>query len=116
MAQQAKPRVVVIGAGYAGADVAKTLDASGSVDVTLIDPNDATKRLVEHPGAKYVVLFAMFYASTRKVSWSLAMLALYAALVHVLLNERHPLNVVSRPVTGADVEDVYRENLAKLAG
>lgn len=40
-ASQARPRVVVVGAGYGGATAARYLSlwSAGSIDITLVEPN-----------------------------------------------------------------------------
>ena len=56
----------------------------------------AQKELVEHPISKIVILFGLFYISTRNLLWSIILLILYYVLIYVLLNETHPMNVLSK--------------------
>lgn len=60
------------------------------------DFTDAQKKLFAMPATRLVVLFAMFYVSTRSLVWSLVLVGAYFLLVSMLLNEHHPLNVFSR--------------------
>lgn len=88
----------------------------------------AQKRLMASPITRMVVLFAMFYVSTRSLLWSITLVLLYFLLISMLLNENHPLNVFSRSWLRnegfANIEkehadmspfDIYRENLKRLS-
>ena len=56
---------------------------------------NAQKELVDHPLSKLVILFGLFYITTRHLMWSIILLILYYVLIYVLLNETHPMNVLS---------------------
>lgn len=60
------------------------------------DFTEAQKRLFSLPVTRLIVLFAMFYVSTRNLLWSLVLVGVYFLLVSMLLNEHHPLNVFSK--------------------
>ena len=60
------------------------------------DFTQAQKKLLAHPTTRLVVLFAMFYISTRSLVWSLSLVGVFFLLTSMLLNENHPLNVMSR--------------------
>ena len=55
----------------------------------------AQKEIVDHPLSKLIILFGLFYITTRNLKWSCILLLLYYVLVYVLLNETHPMNVLS---------------------
>lgn len=61
------------------------------------DFTEAQKKLLAMPQTRMIVLFAMFYISTRSLLWSVVLVVVYFLLVNMLLNENHPLNVFSRP-------------------
>jgi len=63
---------------------------------TSFDLTDAQKRMLSLPIAKFIILFALFYMSTRSIYWSLLLLFVYFILVRMLLNETHPLNVIPK--------------------
>ena len=56
----------------------------------------AQKELIDHPIGKLLILFGMFYFSTRNFMWSVTLLVLYYLTVNMLLNENHDLNIFSR--------------------
>jgi hypothetical protein len=68
---------------------------SGSRHVSF-DLTDIQKKLIAHPFSKFLILFAMFYVSTRSLYWSFLLLLFYFILVKMLLNEHHPLNVIPK--------------------
>lgn len=91
-----------------------------------LELTDAQRQLMSHPVTKYVILFAMFYVSTRSVLWSVVLLGAYFLMIYMLLNEKHPMNVLSRrwlqsrgfltmEKEEASAIEMYRSNLAKLA-
>ena len=55
----------------------------------------AQKEIVDHPLAKMVILFGLFYITTRNLMWSVILIILYYTLIYVLFNETHPMNVLS---------------------
>jgi hypothetical protein len=57
---------------------------------------DAQKEIVDHPVSKLIILLGLFYISTRNLMWSLILLILYYVLIYVLLNETHPMNILSQ--------------------
>jgi hypothetical protein len=56
---------------------------------------DAQKKLLATPLSKAVILSALFYISTRSIKWTIVLLAVYFISINMLLNENHPLNVLS---------------------
>ena len=56
---------------------------------------DAQKLLLSQPTTKAIIMFAMFYISTRNIKWSLILCILYFLAMNMLLNENHPLNIFS---------------------
>ena len=89
------------------------------------DFTDAQRRIFAMPATQKVILFAMFYFSTRNLKIALALWVFYHLAIWVLLNEDHPLNVLPRSwvarsegfegrveKTGADL---YAENIARMA-
>lgn len=88
---------------------------------TTFNLTDIQKKLLAHPISKSLILFAMFYLSTRSIKWSLLLLIIYFLLIQMLLNEHHPLNVISDSFKdshskekGDNVVDLYFSNLQKL--
>ena len=84
------------------------------------------RKVLSHPATKLVVLSAMFYISTRSLMWSMALLFTYILTIHMLLNERHPLNIFSRSwlekegflpagKSSASPIELYQENLRMLS-
>ena len=88
------------------------------------DLTDAQKKLINHPFGKVIILFAMFYMSTRSIFWSTLLVAVYFLVVNMLLNESHPLNVFSvdwlqkegfsSMKDTARPSDIYLQNLQQL--
>jgi hypothetical protein len=56
---------------------------------------DAQKKLLATPLGKAVILSALFYISTRSIKWTIILLGIYFICINMLLNENHPLNVLS---------------------
>ena len=56
---------------------------------------DAQKDLVDHPVSKLTIILGLFYITTRNIKWSIILLLLYYVLIFVLLNEKHPMNILS---------------------
>lgn len=90
-----------------------------------LDFTQGQKQLMSHPFTKYVILFAMFYVSTRSIVWSFVLLGVYFLTIYMLLNERHPWNIMSRrwlqangllpkEKEGQDSIQLYHANLQKL--
>ena len=57
---------------------------------------DAQKKLLQHPYGQMLILYTMFYISTRSLLLSGVLIILYIILVNVLLNENHSWNIFSR--------------------
>jgi hypothetical protein len=57
---------------------------------------DAQKEIVDHPVSKLIILLGLFYISTRNLMWSLILLIVYYMLIYILLNEKHPMNILSQ--------------------
>lgn len=60
------------------------------------DFTEAQKKLFQHPYGQMLILYTMFYISTRSLLLSAVLIVLYVFLVNVLLNEHHPWNIFSR--------------------
>lgn len=81
------------------------------------------KKLITHPVTQAIIMFGMFYLSTRKMVFALALLVFYYLIIFVLANENHPFNVIPRkwlimegmlkPDDKSPIE-LYRENISKL--
>lgn len=67
---------------------------TGSRHLTF-DLTSAQKAILAHPISKVVIMFAMFYVSTRSAGWSITLLLVYFLAVNMLFNENHALNVYS---------------------
>lgn len=85
---------------------------------------DAQQKLIQHPYGQLFILYAMFYISVRSLLLAAVLIVLYLILVNVLLNEKHPLNILSRDwlrkegFLTDDVPsrtDLYRSNLASIS-
>lgn len=57
---------------------------------------DAQKKLLQHPIGQLLILYTMFYISTRSLLLSAVLIGIYILLINVLLNEKHSWNVLSR--------------------
>jgi len=75
--------------------VASFLMHSGSRHLSF-DLTDAQKKILAHPFSKAIIMFAMFYISTRNIKWSIILSITYFLLINMLLNENHPLNIYSK--------------------
>jgi len=89
------------------------------------DLTDAQKKLLETPESKIVILAALFYISTRSLKWTFIFLGLYFLSIHMLLNEKHPLNIfspgwllaqgfVKNASTDASYTNMYLKNIQKF--
>ena len=61
------------------------------------DMTDAQRKLMQHPIVKGIVLFSMFYVTTRSLLVGALFTLAYFVIIIVLLNETHTFNVFSRP-------------------
>lgn len=88
------------------------------------DLTDAQKQVMAHPTTKMIILFGMFYISTRNLVVSVFLVVLYNLAIHVLLNEKHPWNLFSyswlvdqgiidntHNSDEASIIDIYKKNL-----
>lgn len=84
---------------------------------------DAQKKLLQHPYGQMLILYTMFYISTRSLLLSAVLIFLYIVLVNVLLNEHHPWNIFSRDwlrkegymdTATPKRSDLYHSNLSLL--
>lgn len=84
---------------------------------------DVQKKVISHPVVQSLILLGMFYLSTRKLIFAIGLLIVYYLLLFVLVNEKHPMNIIPRKwlvaegLIGADVKspiDLYYENVNKL--
>jgi len=93
----------------------------GSRFLTL-DFTDAQKKLVQHPWVQSIILFAMFYVSTRNLLISFALIIFYNICLYFLLNENSSYNIYTRKwlkeegFTSSlqDKTNVYYKNMAAL--
>lgn len=83
----------------------------------------AQQKLLQHPYGQMIILYTMFYISTRSLLVSAILIVLYVFLINVLLNENHPLNLFSRDWLKKEgfLDDkapsrsqMYKENLSML--
>jgi len=56
----------------------------------------AQKKLISHPVIKMLILFGMFYVSTRNIFASIALVIGYVLLINILLNENHNYNLIPK--------------------
>lgn len=85
----------------------------------------AQQKLLQHPYGQMFILYAMFYITTRSLLHSAVLIVLYVILVNVLLNENHPLNILSREwlkregfleKNAPSRAELYKVNVSKLQG
>lgn len=53
----------------------------------------AQQYVITHPITQSLILFAMFYLSTRRILVASALLVLYVLSIRIFLNENHPWNL-----------------------
>jgi hypothetical protein len=106
---------------------------TGSRHISM-DLTPAQKDVIANPIVKKIILFCMFFLSTRSATWSLILICAYTLLMQMLLNENHPLNLYSKgwldkkghikksgkeddhnPTSLAIDPQLYYKNLAKLS-
>lgn len=84
---------------------------------------EAQKKLMAHPITQMSILFAMFYITTRSVWIAGGLLLMYYLFLYILLNENHPMNVLSPKWLATEgfaeavqksPRDLYYENMSKL--
>jgi hypothetical protein len=56
----------------------------------------AQQYVITHPVTQGLILFAMFYLSTRRMLVAFSLLVLYFLAIRVFLNENHPWNIFSQ--------------------
>ena len=84
--------------------------------------SDIQKKLITHPVAQSIILFGMFYLSTRRIIFAIGLLLVYYMFLFVLANEKHPLNIIPRSWLAQEglfsytksPTDLYYENISKL--
>ena len=84
----------------------------------------AQRKLLQHPLTQMIILFAMFFFSTRNLWIALGLIIIFYLALQVLLNEAHPYNIYSKnwlALNGVHFgdntqspQDIYRENMKKL--
>ena len=90
------------------------------------DLTDGQRKIMAHPVAKLVVLLGMFYFSTRNIGWSVTLLLIYYLAINMLINEKHPMNVLSpswlvangyveKHSTDPEFTELYRKNVDALS-
>ena len=67
----------------------------GSKYITF-DLTPAQKELFKHPLMKAIILVSMFYVSTRSIQFSILLMIIYFIMMHILLNENHKYNVITK--------------------
>lgn len=60
------------------------------------DLTDVQKKIISLPHVKFLILFAMFYISTRNLYWSSLLLLMYILMMKVLINEKHAFNILPK--------------------
>ena len=89
----------------------------------IFDFTSAQQKLISHPISQALIMFGMFYLSTRRLSLSIILLVLYYILIGILINEKHPLNIIPRKwlisegfLDARDKSpiDVYHQNLERF--
>ena len=60
------------------------------------DMTNAQRKLMQHPAMKGLVLFAMFFMTTRNPYLACLLTFVYFLLILVLLNETHDFNIFSK--------------------
>ena len=91
------------------------------------DMTDAQRKLMQNPISKGVVLFAMFYITTKSIGLAAVLVLGYFIITMVLLNENHKYNLYSRPwlrqngfgkqnsnIHGLALADAYKFNIMTL--
>lgn len=85
--------------------------------------SNVQKKVISHPLTQSMILFGMFYLSTRSLIFAFGLLILYYVVLFVLINEQHPLNVIPRQwlvaegIVAKDSKspiDLYYDNINKL--
>jgi hypothetical protein len=98
---------------------------AGSRHITF-DLTKAQKELISHPVSKVLIMFGMFYISTRSLMWSIILLFVYFLSIHMLLNENHRMNIFSpswlmakgfidRNSQDPSYTELYRKNLEAIS-
>jgi hypothetical protein len=81
------------------------------------------KKIITHPVTQSLILFGMFYLSTRKIVFAILLLIVYYLIMFVLINEQHPWNIISRnwlvdegilSEKERNPRELYYENISKL--
>jgi hypothetical protein len=83
---------------------------------------DAQKALVKHPMVQGLLLFIMFYTTTRSVTYATIMLVGFYLVMRVWFNETSTYNLLPRNIRKAhgldaardDPTRLYYENMARL--
>jgi len=77
---------------------------------------DAQKKALTHPLTQAMILFGMFFFSTRSVGIATLLVASFYLALLVFFNENHPLNLFSTTWinAGAKKADIYYENVSRL--
>jgi len=57
---------------------------------------DAQKRIIQHPWVQSIILYALFYVSTRNVVISIGLLIAYGLCLYFLLNENSKYNIYNK--------------------
>lgn len=86
----------------------------------VFDLTDTQKKLVQHPATQAMLLFIMFYMTTRSVYYASIMLIGFYLVMHVWINEKSAYNLLpkawyrSLDAARDDPTRLYYENMAKL--
>jgi len=62
----------------------------------IFDFSQAQRKIISHPIVQALILYGMFYVSTRSISIATLLIVAYYSLMLVFINEKHPLNLLSR--------------------
>jgi hypothetical protein len=109
-----------------------SLDMLGIMSVFLVqigarhlvfDFSHAQRKIISHPIVQALILFGMFYVSTRSIMFATMLFGVYYSLILVFFNEKHPWNVLSRnwlvqeglvDKEQASPIELYYQNISKL--
>lgn len=78
------------------------------------------QKIITHPVSQAIIMFGMFYLSTRRLLFAVVLLVVYYLLIFVLINEKHPLNMIPRQLLISEgyinpddksPSQLYRENI-----
>jgi hypothetical protein len=69
------------------------------------------KELLKHPASQTLILTSIVYASTKDIYKTLVIIATIYMFIYVILNENHPLSIVTPDV---NVKEIYNSHYDKI--